>query len=122
VARLDYLIIGVILLLVLFSWSIINFVILGREAGSLATVSVAGQVVREVDLSESTQFTIQGQPGEGQIAIADGQIRMVAADCPDQICVYTGWISRPGQVIVCVPNRILIQVSGENTDFDAITR
>ncbi|MBN2537457.1 NusG domain II-containing protein, partial [candidate division WOR-3 bacterium] len=37
-----------------------------------------------------------------------------------KVCVRTGWISRPGQMIVCAPNRLSVEVTGD-TGLDAET-
>ena len=47
---------------------------------------------------------------------------MTHADCPDQICVKTGSISRSGQSIVCAPNRVVVTVTGEDKDAQLYTR
>jgi hypothetical protein len=43
------------------------------------------------------------------------------ADCPDQRCVHQGWASRTGQCIVCLPNRVMIQIEGGNADADTVS-
>lgn len=55
------------------------------------------------------------------IEISDGQVRMTEADCPDKLCIHTGKISESGQTIVCLPNRVVISISGENSTVDAHT-
>lgn len=57
------------------------------------------------------------------IQAEEGQIRFIEADCPDQVCVHTGWLVRPGQVAACVPSGVLIRLEGENRDdLDVILR
>ena len=46
----------------------------------------------------------------------DGGLRVSEADCPTQDCVHTGAISRSGQSIVCLPARIIIQLTGGQAD------
>ncbi|MDW7656632.1 MAG: NusG domain II-containing protein [Bacillota bacterium] len=41
-----------------------------------------------------------------------GRIRFAEADCPDKVCVRTGWISRSGQIAACVPGRLIIKIVG----------
>ena len=48
-------------------------------------------------------------------AEGDG-LRVSEADCPTQDCVHTGTISRSGQSIVCLPARIIIQLTGGQAD------
>ena len=47
-------------------------------------------------------------------------MRVAEADCPTQDCVHTGTITRSGQSIVCLPARIVIQLTGGQPDGDAV--
>lgn len=47
-----------------------------------------------------------------RLAIENGRIRVLESDCPRHICIHSGWISNPGQTIVCVPNKTIIEVKG----------
>ena len=50
-----------------------------------------------------------------------GKIRVLHSDCPSQDCVHTGWVSRSGGQIVCLPNRLVITVTGGTAEADAVT-
>ncbi len=57
------------------------------------------------------------------IEVRDGAVRVLESDCRQQTCVDTRWIRRPGQVIACVPNRVLVVVDSKDApSLDAITR
>jgi hypothetical protein len=58
----------------------------------------------------------------GTIEADNGKIRFVRAECPDQVCVNTGWIDRPGQIAVCLPAGMVIKIEGAQTDVDIIVR
>jgi len=60
----------------------------------------------------------QGRP-EMKIEIRNGAIRVVESNCPKGVCKHTGWIRTPGRSIICVPNRVLIQLQGESSEYDA---
>ena len=49
-----------------------------------------------------------------------GQIRMKSATCSDQVCVRMGSISKPGQTIVCLPHKILIEIQSESGEADDV--
>lgn len=55
--------------------------------------------------------------------IKDGEARMVYANCPDQICVHSRAISSVGESIVCLPNHVILKITGEGdgTAPDAIS-
>lgn len=44
------------------------------------------------------------------LTIEDGLVYMESADCPDQICVNTGKISLLNQTIICLPNRVVVEI------------
>lgn len=47
-------------------------------------------------------------------------IRVESSDCPTQDCVHTGAISRSGQSIVCLPGRMIVQLTGGVADPNAV--
>jgi len=54
-----------------------------------------------------------------KIEIKGGAIRVAESDCPKGICKQAGWVRTPGRTIICVPNRVLIQLKGEQKGYDA---
>ena len=52
--------------------------------------------------------------------VMDGQIAFVKSDCPDQICVHTGFIGRAGQMAACLPNGLILFLSSaeDYSDID----
>lgn len=41
--------------------------------------------------------------------IKDGSVRMIDANCPDQLCMYQPEIGADGGLIICLPNGVLIE-------------
>jgi hypothetical protein len=54
-----------------------------------------------------------------KIEIRNGAVRVAESDCPKGVCKHAGWVRTPGRSILCVPNRVLIEVTGESRDYDA---
>lgn len=91
-------------------------------------VSQSGNLVVEVKGRAMTTLSVAGPlhrvtlPRVGMtIEVGQGRARVVKSDCPEQICVKTGWISRAGQTIVCVPNRTVFRLTGKE-GLDAISQ
>ena len=55
-----------------------------------------------------------------EIEILDKRVRMIKNDCPKQICFQQGWISRSGQILCCVPNKVLIEIISSNKSVDGV--
>ena len=87
-------------------------------AGKRVQVTVDGQVTMTLPLDTDTAVTIRGTVNENTLTIADGAARMTAAGCPDGLCVHHGAISRGGESIVCLPNRIVVTVVGGDAALD----
>ena len=86
----------------------------------IATVTVRGEEIFHLAISGSVQE--QDLPETGmKLQYGEGRIRVVYSDCAERVCVKTGWISQPGQSIVCLPNQVMISLSGEGGQ-DAISR
>ena len=97
-----------------------------RAAGGdvVAEVWQNGRLVRIVPIGALTgpvEFVLDGDY-HNKVVAERGRIRFEDADCPDKVCVHTGWISRAGQVAACVPNRALIKIVGESSDEDVVIR
>ena len=41
---------------------------------------------------------------------------MTQANCPDKVCIHTGFINKPGQSIVCLPHKINIKIVSDKED------
>lgn len=74
------------------------------------------------DVTETYEIVITGDNASNTILVEPGVISMADASCPDHICVRTGKINSPLMPITCLPNKVVIKITG-NTDneIDMIT-
>ena len=83
-----------------------------------------GEMLQEWPLTSDREFVVEGEY-RNTIVTKEGRVAVSESNCPGEDCVHTGWISRSGRSIVCLPNRIEVRivggVSGEN-DVDAVVR
>lgn len=54
------------------------------------------------------------------VCVENGRICVESADCPTQECVHTGWISRAGQSIICLPAHLVIRIEGSGNTVDTV--
>lgn len=82
---------------------------LTRSHGRQVEILQDGKILYTLDLAqaEDQTFTVTYGGRTNEIEIRDHQIRVKAADCPDQICVHMDWLE--DAPIVCLPNRLSIQ-------------
>ena len=90
-----------------------------------ATVVLDGEVIAEYVLSALTDpvsLRLDDIPYPLTIQAEPGRIRIVESSCPSQDCVHIGWVDRVGAQIICLPNRLVISLSGAaEPDFDAVS-
>lgn len=93
-----------------------------------AEVKIDNVIQETIDLSSvsepytKTYYTDGG--GYNVVEVRKGMIRVVEANCPEQVDVRQGWISRPSQSIVCVPHRFVITIvseRGDKSDVDGVS-
>ncbi len=92
----------------------------GRKTspGSSVVVEVDGKTVASYPLDTDGVFVLNG--GTNTLEIKDGKARISDADCPNMQCVRQGWISRGGQSIVCLPNKLIVTVTSSDRSVDYI--
>ncbi|EAX48117.1 protein of unknown function DUF1312 [Thermosinus carboxydivorans Nor1] len=84
-----------------------------------------GRLVRTVTLREGYHEEIRlGGASRFNIVEIDGtRVRVRDADCPDRLCVRTGWVMAEPQQVVCLPYRVVVKVvSSVPPDVDTIVR
>ena len=80
-------------------------------SGALAEVSVDGEIVAQIPLLGKDETILIEENGVSfTLARKDNAIAMKRIDCPDRICIRTGYIKTQGEMIVCLPNRVSILV------------
>ena len=86
-----------------------------------AIIRQEGKVFAEVDLKARREFAVPGPLGTTLIAVEPGRARVVADPGPRQYCVRQGWLMRPGEIAICAPNRVSLQIAGRTRVYDSIS-
>ena len=113
-------IIGIILLILvvitLGATSIYKSAIKGSE--NIAIIKREGAVLKTIDLNkvvEPQEFTIKADKGRYNIiSVKHNSISIKDANCPHKECVKSGSISEPGDMIVCLPYKLIITIEGQS--------
>ena len=107
----DIILIASVLLVGLSVFLIVN---LTKEVGDSVRVSVDGRVVGEYSLSVDGEYSLND--GTNILVIKGGKAYMKYASCPDGLCINQGEAYKIGQKIVCLPNRVMVEVIGEGEE------
>lgn len=113
-----------ILILGIFFISVASLFLIrsGSRVGEEVIIEYDGGVIKR-HLSLSEEFELEGPLGVSIAKIEGGKVRMTTSPCPAKTCVRTGWISKKGETVVCIPNHIVIRIKGiAKEEYDAISR
>ncbi len=111
--RNDIILITAIVLIALGSLAAL---LLFRGAGDMVSVSVDGEVIAEYPLAEDREVEIKSDGGYNLLIIEGGKARVERASCPDGICAAHRPISRDGESIICLPNKVVIEAHARSAD------
>ena len=89
--------------------------------GAQAVVTVEGREIGRYPLKKNGTFPLNG--GTNILVVENGEAWVSEANCPDKVCMGMGKISRNGEFIACLPNRLLVVVEGaaEDSPVDGMT-
>lgn len=90
----------------LFSVIVALFMFVFKNNGKSVVIKQQNRVVCSLPLNKETVYELE----HNTVVIKNGKAFVKSADCPDQICVKHKKISKSGESIVCLPNRVIIEV------------
>jgi hypothetical protein len=108
--------IGDIFIIILFLFFVF---FLPKNQGEKVIISVDKINNFVYPLNQDKEIIVNGKLGEAKVIIRDGRVRILNSPCPLKICEKKGWISKKGDFIICIPNRIVIKITGK--EYDAVT-
>ena len=82
----------------------------GGDGADTVTVKVDGKVTGTYPLAKDQKIRING--GTNILTIKNGKAKMTDADCPDQLCVHQKAASKNHESIICLPNKVVVEVDG----------
>ena len=77
-----------------------------------AIVKRAGEVFSELDLARNRRIEVPGPLGITTIVVDHRRVRVAADPGPRQYCVRQGWLKRPGEIAICAPNQVSVEIRG----------
>jgi len=107
-------IISIVALIILF-----NTLWLG-EAASKVQIRSGSQIFSTLSLNQQRTLEVPGPLGNTVVAIDNGKVRVVSDPSPRQYCVKQGWLEQAGQVAMCLPNQVSVELLGSRKPYDSL--
>lgn len=95
--------------------------VIGDRPGAEAVVTADGRECAVLPLDEDTVYEAVSENGRNVIRVSGGKVSVEEATCANQNCVGHRAISRTGEAIVCLPNRVTVTIRAAGEDeFDSV--
>lgn len=85
-------------------------------------VEVGGSPALILRADDKGIHEVTGPRGVTRIEIKDGRVRVLSSPCPLKLCQRAGWIGEAGEMIVCLPNEVVVRLPGRRRGVDALSR
>lgn len=80
----------------------------------IGIVKINNREVKRLSLAKDQKWRYQKNGKINIVQIKSHKIRVIDANCKDQVCVKEGWKSESGDTIVCLPHKFLIELKNKN--------
>ena len=91
--------------------------------GNTVKIEVDSKTAASFPLDENRSYSVKKNGRVTNIVeIKDGKVSVSAADCPDKICVKHREISKSGESIICLPNKVVISIESQENEVDGVAK
>lgn len=104
----DFFVIGLVVLLVVSS---LLTILVSKGESDVVTVTIAGKTTAILPLDTDFEQEIITENGKNTLVIKDGFADIVSADCYSNDCVHQRKISKNGEMIVCLPHKLVVTIT-----------
>lgn len=109
-------IILIISVIIIALGAILGNKILNSGKSDRVEIYVDNKLYKELSINEDKKIEINNGKGKNTVYIHDNGVEMLHANCPDKVCVRTGFVKKTGESIVCLPHRVNIKIVSDNKD------
>lgn len=111
----DFILIFIILIVIAVTFGINQLI--NAKDGEKIEIYVDNKLYKTYDIDDEDEIKIESNEGYNVIKIHDHGVEIDEASCPDKVCVHEGFITKPSESIVCLPNKVHIKIVS-NQDYE----
>ncbi len=90
------------------------------ELADKAIIRSGGKIFREVPLSRDQHIEVPGPLGTSIVTIEKRKVRITSDPSPRQYCVRQGWLQQSGEIAICLPNEVSVELAGGKKKYDSL--
>lgn len=110
----DYVILGFAVACLFGSFFLSRMVLTQSDGVPMVVIQSDRKLVYEKELTPqlTDSILVESEWGYNRVVIENGSVHIHEASCPDQTCTKDWHIQRTGQLIFCLPNRLIVEIKG----------
>lgn len=127
IRKADIILLIVLVIIGLAASAALSFSRTAAGADARVIIESGGEPYASYSLYEDRTVVVQASDKDAYntVTISGGKVSVTEASCKNQVCVHHGEISRSGESIVCLPNRMVVRIvsggSEEGGGYDSVT-
>ncbi|MEX8513651.1 MAG: NusG domain II-containing protein [Leptothrix ochracea] len=98
----------------------LGFTLWNGDLADKVVIRSGGKIFREVSLSRDQDINVPGPLGNSLIRIQKRRARIASDPSPRQYCVRQGWLQQAGEIALCLPNQVSIELVGPKKQYDSL--
>lgn len=114
--RKDIILIVVVLIAIACTFSINNFI--NTKKGEKIEIYVDNKLYKTYSINDEDEIKIENEGGYNIVKIHDHGVEITDASCPDKVCIHSGFITKPSESIVCLPNKVHIKITTDDDNYE----
>ncbi len=108
----DLILIFVVILVIGLTFGINYFV--NTKSGENIEIYVDNKLYKTYSIDDEEEIKIENKKGYNIVKIHDHGVEITDASCPDRVCIHSGFITKPSESIVCLPNKVHIKITTDD--------
>jgi hypothetical protein len=90
------------------------------DAADRVTIRSGGKIFGVIPLSRDQTIDVPGPLGISRVNIHNRQVRVALDPGSHQYCVRQGWLKSAGEIAICLPNQVSVELSGSRKNYDSL--
>jgi len=98
----------------------LTFKLWSGDLADKAIIRSGGKIFKEVSLSRNQKIEVPGPLGVTIVSIQNRKARVASDPSPRQYCVRQGWLQQAGEIAICLPNQVSVELAGSRKKYDSL--
>ncbi len=103
-----------------FAVAMLTIKLWSGDLADQAVIRSGGKIFSTVSLAQDQQIPVPGPLGTSIITIEKRRARISSDPSPRQYCVRQGWLQQAGEIALCLPNQVSVELTGKRKRYDSL--